>query len=101
MADSTLLGPEGPDAGVRAGLPPVRGVARGGCGRVGLSRGVLHRTASSAALVPCVGAGGVGRGAAVGVGVSCSFFENCTVDASIFVVKLVRAHGGCLGTRSR
>ena len=27
--------------------------------------------------------------------------ENCTVDASIFVVKLVRAHGGCLGTRSR
>ena len=29
------------------------------------------------------------------------FLENCTVDASIFVVKLVRAHGGCLGTRSR
>jgi hypothetical protein len=33
-------------------------------------------------------------------------FENCTVDASIFcryfcVFKLVRAHGGCLGTRSR
>ena len=28
-------------------------------------------------------------------------FENCTVDASIFVVKLLRAHGGCLGTRSR
>ena len=27
--------------------------------------------------------------------------ENCTVDASIFVVKLLRAHGGCLGTRSR
>jgi len=23
------------------------------------------------------------------------------VDASIFVAKLVRAHGGCLGTRSR
>ena len=31
----------------------------------------------------------------------CPLFENCTVDASIFVVKLVRAHGGCLGTRSR
>lgn len=32
-----------------------------------------------------------------------SLFENCIVDASIFifVVKLVRAHGGCLGTRSR
>ena len=29
------------------------------------------------------------------------YFENCTVDASIFVAKLVRAHGGCLGTRSR
>ena len=27
--------------------------------------------------------------------------ENCTVDASIFVFKLLRAHGGCLGTRSR
>ena len=27
--------------------------------------------------------------------------ENCTVDASIFVAKLLRAHGGCLGTRSR
>jgi hypothetical protein len=30
-----------------------------------------------------------------------SLFENCTVDASIFVVKLPRADGGCLGTRSR
>jgi hypothetical protein len=28
-------------------------------------------------------------------------FENYTVDASIFVVKLLRADGGCLGTRSR
>ena len=28
-------------------------------------------------------------------------FENCIVDASIFVVKFVRANGGCLGTRSR
>jgi hypothetical protein len=33
-----------------------------------------------------------------GVGV---LFENCIVDASIFVVKLLRANGGCLGTRSR
>ena len=32
-----------------------------------------------------------------------SLVENCTVDASIlfFVVKLLRANGGCLGTRSR
>jgi hypothetical protein len=31
------------------------------------------------------------------------YLENCTVDASIFifVAKLLRAHGGCLGTRSR
>jgi hypothetical protein len=31
-------------------------------------------------------------------------FENYTVDASIFVVsndKLLSAHGGCLGTKSR
>ena len=30
-----------------------------------------------------------------------SLFENCTVDASIFVSKCLRAYGGCLGTRSR
>jgi hypothetical protein len=35
------------------------------------------------------------------VGVVGLLVENCTVDASIFVVKLVRANGGCLGTRSR
>ena len=31
------------------------------------------------------------------------YLENCTVDASItsVVAKLIRAHGGCLGTRSR
>ena len=29
------------------------------------------------------------------------YLENCTVDASIFVAKFLRAHGGCLGTRSR
>jgi hypothetical protein len=37
----------------------------------------------------------------VGVGVVCVLFESCIVDASIFVVKLLRADGGCLGTRSR
>jgi hypothetical protein len=41
---------------------------------------------------------GVGGGCGVGV---CVLFENYTVDASIFVVKLLRADGGCLGTRSR
>ena len=44
--------------------------------------------------------GGVGVGAGVGCGVGL-LFENCTVDASIFVAKFLRAHGGCLGTRSR
>ena len=42
----------------------------------------------------------VGRGWWVWV-VGGVLFENCTVDASIFVVKFVRANGGCLGTRSR
>ncbi len=28
-------------------------------------------------------------------------FVNCIVDASIFVAKFFRAHGGCLGIRSR
>jgi hypothetical protein len=29
------------------------------------------------------------------------YVENYTVDASIFVAKFLRAHGGCLGTRNR
>jgi hypothetical protein len=40
-------------------------------------------------------------GSWVGGGGLCPYFENCTVDASIFVAKLVRAYGGCLGIRSR
>ena len=39
-------------------------------------------------------------GAVCGV-VGWLFVEICIVDASIFVVKLSRADGGCLGTRSR
>jgi hypothetical protein len=42
---------------------------------------------------------GCGLGCSSGVGLV--LVENCTVDASIFVVKLLRAYGGCLGTRSR
>ena len=42
----------------------------------------------------------VGLGAGSGL-VGWLLVENCTVDASIFVVKLSRADGGCLGTRSR
>ena len=45
-----------------------------------------------------VGFVGVGRWL---VGVWGLLVENYTVDASIFVVKLLRADGGCLGTRSR
>ena len=42
-----------------------------------------------------------GAGHSPGNVVSGVVFENCRVDASIFVVKLLRAHGGCLGFRSR
>ena len=45
------------------------------------------------------GGGGVDRRR--GWSVVRPYLENCIVDASIFVLKLVRAHGGCLGTRSR
>ena len=82
--------------------------AGGGCGWGGGAAGcgsVCHRTVPAAGVGVCllrgVRAGCWGGGAAVGAGRRCPFFENCTVDASIFVVKLVRAHGGCLGTRSR
>ena len=53
-------------------------------------------------LVPVRCMASVGVGVAPGwVGWDRPYLENCTVDASIFVVKLLRAHGGCLGTRSR
>ena len=43
---------------------------------------------------------GVGCQVAWWVG-CCLLFEICIVDASIFVAKFFRAHGGCLGIRSR
>jgi hypothetical protein len=73
---------------------------------------VLVSTAPALFGVGCVESWGVvgvlwcvcwhllGPEAARGV-VSGVVFENCRVDASIFVVKLCRAHGGCLGIRSR
>ena len=78
----TLLGPEGLVCALRGGAALVGGGAAG-CGW----------------LLGVCGSGGASlTGVAAGVR---PFFENCTVDASIFVAKLVRAHGGCLGTRSR
>jgi hypothetical protein len=44
---------------------------------------------------------GIGCGRCWGVGVGWLLVEMCIVDASIFVVKLSRADGGCLGTRGR
>jgi hypothetical protein len=44
----------------------------------------------------------LGRGFGGGLRlVGCLLFVNCIVDASIFVAKFLRAHGGCLGIRSR
>jgi hypothetical protein len=58
---------------------------------------LLPRLIWSHTVIPCVGLVWWGRvGWVLGW-----LFENCTVDASIFVVKLLRAHGGCLGIRSR
>jgi hypothetical protein len=95
-----LLGPEG-----AVGVGPGWGRrADVGCGCAGLR-------VEAGAVGPGLGGGcGRGRGGTVvsvaGAGPEGRFvpgpsLENCTVDASIFVVKLVRAHGGCLGTRSR
>ena len=86
----TLLGPEGPGdrclnlglpAGARRSLSERR--RRGGVGQILVGRPVLRY--------------------ATGPGLHRPYLENCTVDASIkyFVAKLIRAHGGCLGTRSR
>ena len=81
---STLLGPEGTTVVVFS--EP--------CRRAGARRGARHGLVSHTAG----GTSGFGVGLWV---VGWLFVENCTVDASIFVVKLSRANGGCLGTRSR
>ena len=97
-ACSTLLGPERTTLGRRcrsgAGRGPVSWMWWKPAGvwllfQPGMTVGA-HRSSS----------GGAG---AVGMVVGWSLVENCTVDASILfsVVKLSRANGGCLGTRSR
>ena len=71
-------------------LLPLWGVGLG-CGAPGMAWPHIPRGASLGVCRSGVGWWVVGW----------SFVENCTVDASIFVVKLSRANGGCLGTRSR
>ena len=96
-AVGTLLGPEGT---TRPALPVVPPVPRfpGWPGVVVVS------------VLPGMTGGRTGWSSVVGAGGWCFWWvvgwlwvENCTVDASIlfFVVKLSRANGGCLGTRSR
>ena len=78
VVSGTLLGPEGPG--------PVAS-----CLWVGVAGVWLLWLVGPAELPGCPG-GGVG----------CRLYvENFTVDASIFVAKFLRAHGGCLGTRNR
>jgi hypothetical protein len=78
----------------------------GGCGRC-LARCWVLKGRTGFGSVFLVGPGPgfiphplVGVGGRRGVG--CRLYvENYTVDASIFVAKFLRAHGGCLGTRNR
>ncbi len=73
----TLLGPEGP------GFSNLENTAQPSAGPTPTERLELFRAR-----------GGLGPALR-------PYLENYTVDASIFVAKLLRAHGGCLGIRSR
>ena len=78
-------------AGTAGGFGRLRGTCAAGSAVVGVHEAhcwVLRQHAS-------------GLGTVLKRCVSGVVFENCRVDASIFVVKLLRAHGGCLGFRSR
>ena len=88
----TLLGPEGTNP-----TPPVQGAFPGSGGGCVFWMVICALVAKLVRRWSAL----VGSGWVVAVGCGWLFVENCTVDASIFVVKLVRAHGGCLGTRSR
>ena len=112
MVVGTLLGPEG----TTGGSGPCGGRCPGGGGAPsggdaswvgGDASGVVVSvpgmawSAYRSGALPCWWCGpGLGVGGGV---VGWLLVENCTVDASILfsVVKLSRAAGGCLGTRSR
>jgi hypothetical protein len=80
----TLLGPEETGQEDFEG-PPAAG-SHGGL--------ILVGRFASYRIVEASGVAGCGDGC-------CLLFEICIVDASIFVAKFFRAHGGCLGIRSR
>jgi hypothetical protein len=84
----TLLGPETTSS---ASVCAVGSVWMGvGVGVSALPRSRVYRSILRGGCLVLVCGRGVGL-----------LFENCTVDASIFVAKFLRAHGGCLGIRSR
>src|SRR5215207_5837015 len=97
----TLLGPEG--AGFRVSSDRVRttGSAPGMRCPGWRGRGVGRSDRLPVIRRPLRGVMPGGGRAWRSGGRVCPYLENCTVDASIFVAKLLRAHGGCLGTRSR
>ena len=91
----TLLGPEGTDGNVYTSDRPAGACAPRSSGAVAAE---WDRSPSDDPDV----FGHIGHAASRDLD-SRPYLENCTVDASIkyFVAKLIRAHGGCLGTRSR
>jgi hypothetical protein len=125
VAVGTLLGPEGADPAESGARPPCGGGAPGAGGCVSRVRAVPVSYRPFAGGVSRLAGPSGGWGLAGWWGGGWWVVENCTVDASIFftlrgpdplglglwsvcswvgllvVVKLLRAHGGCLGTRSR
>jgi hypothetical protein len=89
----TLLGPEGPGETLldHSDFPPAPFALRSRWRRCGEEGQILVERPATSPVRDEPGSR------------SRPYLENCTVDASIkyFVAKLVRAHGGCLGTRSR
>ena len=104
VAMGTLLGPEETNTRVSSGVPPCCGLGRRRRWWVvlpGHLRMVLPGMTWTAYRSESWPWGWGWLVWCCWVVVGWSLVENCTVDASIFVVKLSRANGGCLGTRSR